>query len=501
MHGEHDDAHGHGHDPGAIAVTHFTEATELFVEFPPLTAGDESGFAAHLTRLDNFRPVAEGRVSVRLSGGDLPDEVFSVDAPSIPGIFRPVAIPEHSAERNVSLTLESPGLTATHDLGTYRVYPDPESALADQPPEGESGEEISFLKEQQWKVDFATAQVQRRRLHASVRATGVIKARKDGEAVVSAPTAGHLLATDAFPRIGTQVSAGQPLATVLPKVAGDQVDVASLELALERARSEHQFAGRELARLSKLVEKRAASPRDLNEAENAERVAKAELVAASERLARYRRTLGGEGAPGDVGLQVRAPIAGTLAEILVTAGSYVEEGDEMFHIVDTDRLWLEASVAEADVGRLQNPERAWFSIEGFAQSFSVDPANGGQLVAFGTLVDPVRRTVPVLFELPNADGRLRVGMFADVRIATGESAEDTAIPVSAIVEEAGQDVVYAMLGGESFERRVVRLGIRDGDYVQVVEGVEPGERVVTVNAYLVRLAGASPAAAGHGHAH
>jgi multidrug efflux pump subunit AcrA (membrane-fusion protein) len=62
-------------------------------------------------------------------------------------------------------------------------------------------------------------------------------------------------------------------------------------------------------------------------------------------------------------------------------------------------------------------------------------------------------------------------------------------------------VVYVMLGGESFERRVVRLGIRDGDYVQVVDGIAPGERVVTRGAYLVRLAGSSPAAAGHGHAH
>jgi multidrug efflux pump subunit AcrA (membrane-fusion protein) len=47
----------------------------------------------------------------------------------------------------------------------------------------------------------------------------------------------------------------------------------------------------------------------------------------------------------------------------------------------------------------------------------------------------------------------------------------------------------------------VRLGIRDGDYVQVIEGVAPGERVVTRGAYLVRLAGSAPAAAGHGHAH
>nr|MBP7651258.1 HlyD family efflux transporter periplasmic adaptor subunit [Phenylobacterium sp.] len=348
--GAHDDENGHGHDPGAIAVTHFTALTELFVEFPPLTMGEESGFAAHLSRLDDFRPVAEGRVSLRLSGGGLPDEVFSVDAPSIPGIFRPVAIPEHAGERRVSLTLESLGLTTTHDLGIYRIYPDQASALADRPPKKEAGDEISFLKEQQWKVDFATAEVQRRPLYASVRATGVIKARKDGEAVVGAPTAGHLLASDAFLRIGTRVSAGQPLATILPKVAGDQVDVASLELAVERARSEYEFAQREQERLKQLVAQRAASTRDLNEAENAERVVKAELVAASERLARHQRALGGNDSAEGLGIRVRAPIVGTLAEILVTAGSYENEGDEMFHIVDTDRLWLEASVAEADVG-------------------------------------------------------------------------------------------------------------------------------------------------------
>ena len=495
------EAHGHGHEAGAIAVTHFTEGTELFVEFPPLTVGEESGFAAHLTRHADFRPVAEGRVSVRLTGGGLPEEVFSVEGPSIPGIFRPVAKPVHAGERTLSLTLESPGLRAVHDLGTYRVYPDHDSAVAAQPAEEESGDAIAFLKEQQWKVDFATAPVERRSLHAWVPATGVLKARSDGEAVVSAPAAGHLLATDAFPRIGTRVTVGQPLATILPRVAGDQVDAASLELAVERSRSQHLFAEREQQRLEKLVAQKNASPRDLNEAENAERVAKAELQAATERLARYKRTLAGEGATERAGIRVRSPIAGTLAEILVAAGSFVEDGAEMFHIVDTERLWLEASVAEADLGRLREPRRAWFTVEGLGRAFAVDPDTGGQVVAFGTVVDPVRRTVPLVFELPNPDGLLRVGLFAEVRVATGERAEGAAVPVSAVVEEAGQDVVYVMQGGESFERRVVRLGIRDGDQVQVVEGIEPGERVVTRGAYLVRLAGASPAAAGHGHAH
>lgn len=490
----------HGHDPGAIAVTHFTDRTELFVEYPVLAVGGESAFAAHLTRLDDFQPVAAGRLIVRLSGGGLPEEAFYVDAPSVPGIFRPVAKPANAGERRLELMLEAPDLAVTHDLGQVTVYPDPQSAAAAQPHEEAAGDEISFLKEQQWKVDFATAEVGERRLRASISATGTITARSDGEALVSAPAAGHLLPGREFPRIGMRVAQGDTLAVIAPRVAGD-VDVTSLELAVQRAKSAMQLAIRERKRLADLVSQQAAPRRRLNEAESAERVARAELEAANQRLKQYQRTLDSAGTGKATGLTVRAPIAGTLAEIRVAAGSFVQEGQAMFHIVETDRLWLEASVAEADIGRLGEPSGAWFEVEGFARPFEVDADSGGKLVAFGNVVDPVSRTAPLVFEFINTGNRLRVGMFAQVHIWAGESVEDTAIPVRALVDEAGQDVAYVMLGGESFERRVLRLGVREGDYVQVKSGLEPGERVVTRGAYLVRLAAASPAEAGHGHAH
>ena len=500
-HKGHDDhAGGHGHDPGAIAVTHFTDRTELFVEYPTLAVGGESAFAAHLTRLDNFQPVATGHLTVRLSGGGLPEERFSVDAPSIPGIFRPVAKPANAGERRLELILNAPGLAVTHDLGQVTVYPNPESAAAAQPHEDEAGDEISFLKEQQWKVDFATAEVGIRQLRASIAATGTIKARSDGEALVSAPTAGHLLPGKAFPRIGLRVAQGDTLAIITPRVAGD-VDVASLELAVQRARSELQLAIRERKRLADLVAQQAAPQRRLSEAESVERVARAELKAANQRLGQYQRTLDAAETGKAIGVTVRAPIAGNLAEIRVAAGSFVQEGQPMFHIVETDRLWLEASVAEADIGRLGEPSGAWFEVEGFDQAFEVDAESGGKLVAFGNVVDPVSRTAPLVFEFDNSGHKLRVGMFAQVHIWAGERVEDTAIPAQALVDEAGQDVAYVMLGGESFERRVLRLEVREGDYVQVKSGLEPGERIVTRGAYLVRLAAASPAEAGHGHAH
>jgi RND family efflux transporter MFP subunit len=318
--------------------------------------------------------------------------------------------------------------------------------------------------------------------------------------LVSSPAAGYLVPGTAFPRLGIHVSAGDPLAIVAPRVAGE-VDVASLELELERARSRLELAQRERRRIADLVDQQAAPQRRLNEAENAERVARAEAEAAANRLNQFQRNIGTTAGPDKGQFTVRAPISGVLADIRVAAGSYVEQGQAMFHIVDITRLWLEANVAEVDLGRLGDVSGAWFQVDGFDRSFEVSPATGGQLVAQGSVIDPVSRTAPVVFEFPNEDQQLRVGMFAHAHIWAGQNVETPAVPVSALVDEAGQDVVYVMTGGESFERRVVRLGIRDGDYVQVESGVEDGERIVTRGAYLVRLAAASPAEAGHGHAH
>jgi membrane fusion protein, heavy metal efflux system len=88
-----------------------------------------------------------------------------------------------------------------------------------------------------------------------------------------------------------------------------------------------------------------------------------------------------------------------------------------------------------------------------------------------------------------------------VEIWSGKSEQALAVPSSAIVDEGGQSVVFVQRGGESFERRVVAIGIRDGDQVEIFSGLKPAERVVTRGAYLVRLSGASPKAAGEGHVH
>jgi RND family efflux transporter MFP subunit len=480
-----------------IAITNFTNETELYVEFPLLIVGQETPLVAHFTRLDGFQPIAQGQVTVFLGGGSLPLEKFHVDSPQVLGIFRPIVKPQHPGLRQLAIRLVTPAFTATHLLGAVTVYPDRRAAVQAPSPETKQGSGISFLLEQQWQVDFALEAVHQHTLRESIAATGVVRARSDGEAQIHAPTAGHLLTSGAaFPHTGMAVKQGQILAVIAPHLAGN-AGFASLKLAVQKAHFQYQFTVHERKRLEDLFEQKAAPEHRLVEAHKEEAIAKAELETAQHRLVQYQVQ-----SPEKVaGVLVRSPIDGIVAQVYAVAGSYLEVGEALFHVVQPDRLWLEARIAEADLGRLHNPTAAWFEVEGFEQPFQIDPEQGGRQVAFSTVVDVVSRTTPLIFEFPNSNSALRIGMFARVHVLNGKAVDDIAVPRSALVDHNGQAVVYVLLGGESFERRIVQLGIRDGNYVQVRKGLAVGEYIVTQGAYLVHLAAASPTVPGEGHVH
>jgi RND family efflux transporter MFP subunit len=501
------DDHGHGgaehathgtpaERPGA-SVTHFAERTELFLEYTVLVRGEESRFAAHLNDLEHFKPVEKGRVEVILSGGGAPDERYEVTDPSPAGIFRPVVKPAHASKRRLVLTVESAGGTDRHDLGEVQVF----ASVADAVAAGEAEERpglVPFLKEQQWRTEFATAPVEESALRPSVLANGTLRARADGESRIAAPVAGLLVASrGGFPFIGRQVRAGDVLAALSPKVGGD-ADPASLELAVTQARLDLDLARKDLARLEELASAEAVPEKRVQDARRAVAEGEARVAAGESRKARFDGT---SGPSGGGRIMLRSTVTGTLASIASTPGTFVEEGRELFHVVDLDRLWLEVQVPEADVGRIGKPAGAWFEVEGFEQPFEVAPERGGRVIGFGGVIDPQTRTAQLVFELPNPQRDLRVGMFARVHVLTGAPVKALAVPASAVVDDGSEQVVFVEVSGERFERRPARLGLRDRGRVQVLAGVAPGERVVSRGAYQVRLAAASGAIPQHGHVH
>jgi cobalt-zinc-cadmium efflux system membrane fusion protein len=107
----------------------------------------------------------------------------------------------------------------------------------------------------------------------------------------------------------------------------------------------------------------------------------------------------------------------------------------------------------------------------------------------------------VIYEIANPDGSVKVGATARVHVRTGATQQGIVIPAAAILDEDGRPIVYVQPEGETFEKRAIRIGGQDGDRVLVLDGLEPGERIVTGAAYQVRLASLSTAAPAHGHEH
>ncbi|MHB0970440.1 MAG: efflux RND transporter periplasmic adaptor subunit [Thermoanaerobaculia bacterium] len=484
----------------ALSYTSFQPASELFVEFKALAVGAESPFAAHVTKLDDFKPATEGTVSAILSGGSAPEERFAVSGVASPGIFRPIGKPAYAGARNLRFEIEAHGFRDVHDLGVVTVHHSLEAAIAAAPKDEEGGGgTISYLKEQQWKTDFATAPVGTARMRASVEASAELRPTADGAASVAAPAAGRIIA-GRFPQIGTLVARNAVLAQIAPNIAAD-IDLASLQLDADRARLAAAQAEMEQKRVEELFAQEAVAERRVIDARARAATARAELRAAETRLAQFHgtQTVSGQGAADRIAL--RAPIAGVITAVHVAPGSAVAAGTVVFEIVNLERLLLEVHVPEAEFARLRNATGAAFYPQGFTEPVEITPEKGGRLVAFGGVVDQRTRTIPLVFELANRDNALRAGMSGRALVYTGAATNALAIPLTAVVEENAQPVAYVEVEGESFERRALKLGAHDGALVQVLSGLAAGERVVTRGAYDIRLASASGAVPAHGHAH
>jgi cobalt-zinc-cadmium efflux system membrane fusion protein len=478
-----------------VAVTRWTTKTELFAEYPPLIVGQTARFAIHLTRLDSYKALTAGRIEVHLTGGTGPAEVFGVDAPSRPGIFGVDVIPAREGPRDMAIVLRLPGLDDEHRVGAVTVHRDLAAAVAAPVPEPPAVESISFLKEQQWALDFGTAVVTTAAVRESLRLPAVVVPRPGGAADVVAPLDGRLLRV-AETQPGATVTAGQELARVQPPPSAP-AELPEIRQAQAEAATALQLATRDRERAERLVSAGAAPQKRLDEARAAEAQAQARVTGAEARLAQYQSARTAGGATADDALFVlRSPVSGVVAERTATTGANVSAGTVLFRVVDARQVQVAGQVREADLALAREAKTAEVEVPG---RDSRVPA--GRLASLGRVLDPSTRTVPITFALDNSVLGLAVGQSVFLHLQLEQTAPQPVVPASALVDDAGRPVVFVQREGEAFERRPVTLGARSVNLVQVTSGVQPGERVVTTGAYLVRLASLSTQVPSHGHVH
>jgi RND family efflux transporter MFP subunit len=482
-----------GPEPHAESFTNWTVKTELFAEYMPLVAGQTSRFAVHLTRLDTFRPVAKGKVEIRLVAADGRVLSFRADGPSSPGIFGVDVRPAEAGEYRLAVHFDGDGIGDVHDVGEITVAAAKAAAVHEHGAGAE--EKIAFTKEQQWALDFATAVIEDRTLRASIRVPAEVIPRSGGEAAVSVPFDGRLVGAD-LPVIGSLVTQGQVLASLLPPTSAPS-DLSSLELARNEASLALQLARRDRERAERLVEVGAAPARRLDEARTAEATAASRLSAAETRIAQYDASSAAAINPHGVKLfALRAPITGVVVRTNAAPSANVRAGETLFTIVDADTVYVSATVPEAEFPNVRNLSGAELEIPGSAR-----PRALTSLVSAGRVVDPQSRTFPIIYRVDNRDRSIAINQAVHVRLLTRESELSPAAPESALVDDGGRPVIFIQESGETFVRRPVKLGVREGGYVQILEGAFPGERVVVKGAHLIRLASLSTQAPAHGHVH
>ena len=483
---------GESSEPAPVVETRWTVRTELFLEYPPFVEGQVSRFAAHLTNLVTFEPIRTGRLVVRLTGPESAE--FSADAPGRPGIFGVDVTPGRAGRYQLELMLDAPELTDRHDLGEVVVLAADQAAPG--PAEMSGDASISFLKEQQWALDFASAVAVEREIAESLVIAAEIEPRTGGQVEVVAPVTGRL-AGDRPPRpIGARVAKGATLAEVVPH-SGHGDDRPALELDVAEARDALELATATRARVDRLVAAGALPARRQLEARLAEQTAEARVTAATAHLAQLDATRSGEGdGAGNIRFVVRSPIGGVVAESNATPGASVEQGSRLFRLVALDRVHVVGALPEAELPRLDELVGAELEVPGFGAPLPLD-----RLVAVGRVLDRDSRTVPIIYELRDPDRRVAVGQAVSLRVFVSAATTAVTVPEAAVVDDAGQPVVFVQVDGESFERRPIQLGNREAGLVQVTGDLVAGERVVVRGAPLIRLAALSPQVPAHGHTH
>lgn len=176
--------------------------------------------------------------------------------------------------------------------------------------------------------------------------------------------------------------------------------------------------------------------------------------------------------------QVRAPFGGIVAKRVVNVGEKVTSDAPLVHVVDLSRMELEAPVPVSDIPSVKAGQEIAFKVDGFDnREFK------GKVERINPAAEAGSRSISIFVTLPNADGALKGGMFANGTLAATSRTAVPAVPIAALIAEGGQSFVFAIENGK-VERKPVTPGNKSVElgYVEIREGLNPGAQVLTVKA-------------------
>ena len=347
--------------------------------------------------------------------------------------------------------------------------------------------DATLLKQPDGTGLVQTQTVARTQLSVVLPTTGEVALNETTTAHISPRTAGLIesVAVD----LGARVTAGDTLLTLA------SVELGKVQAEYERNRILSALSEKIFARESKLWAQKVGSEQEVMDAQMTFEQYRADLTVSEHTLRALGLTeadLAGLRTPSPGGsagrLPVRAPMAGTVIEKHAARGEMAEPGKDLMVLSDLTTVWVWADVQSRDLARLlAADQRGAVAVEVTVTAFPGQPFKG-VLDYVGATMNEQTRTVKVRATVNNAELRLRPGMFCEVAIALGQGPAEAilAVPQTAVFSDAGQDFVFLHWKDDFFVRQDVRKGREFFGMVELLNGLQAGDTIVTDGAFLLK---------------
>jgi len=373
------------------------------------------------------------------------------------------------------------------DTGSARSQtgPQPSRTIATAPVAPATGEteaepvEVSLTPEALERAGIATASVRTDLVESTTTVPATVASNAYRETKVNSLVGG--IVQRVHPELGARVLHGETLAVIFSnELAEAQMKYLSMQAMLQ---ADHQ----KLTRTRKLADIGAASRQEVEEVTAIHEAHATEVAAARQRLLLLGLTSSQVGRLQDAShvvseVVVVSPGDDTILARNVNPGQVVGAGYELFTVADLGTVWAIGDLYEKDFAAVRVGTPAAVVVP----SMPGTPLRG-RVAYIDPRVDPSTRTAKVRVEVPNRNGALRLGMFVRMSFQVGAGERRALVPRSAVQSIGSRTVVYVATDEEGrFVEKRVTLGAPVGDAVQVLDGVKPGEKVVTEGSFFLR---------------
>ena len=307
-----------------------------------------------------------------------------------------------------------------------------------------------------------------------LRMPGSIQVDEQRVARIGAPVTGRITDIDAV--LGQQVKQGQTLATL------NSTELAQNQLVYIKALQQIDLHSKAVERARTLLEADVISKAELQRREAELSAAQAELNAAADQLQVLGMSTQGIAKLSKTSAMhsfsnVIARISGTVINRRINLGQVVQPADELFVVADLSRVWAVAEVPERGIDLIEKGQEVDIEIPAIN-----DKPIKGKLIYVGDVVNPETRTVTVRSELNNVKGEIKPDMLVSMLVQS-KPISKLSVPVKSIVREEDKDHVFVQIAPNKYRLREVTVGDNYQGMVAIVNGVEPGEIVVSEGAF------------------